>query len=78
KCSSLNVDGCRPFPSDDYDDCTEEGFCEEWSAAKTDMIFACIVGVVTFFYLLYVLLIGGRNLKQTGWKYISGAIFITC
>lgn len=41
------------------------------------MIFACIIGGVTFFYLLYVLLIGGVSLKQIGWKYISGAVFIT-
>ncbi|RIB26746.1 hypothetical protein C2G38_181782 [Gigaspora rosea] len=78
KCSSLNVDPCRSFPSDDeYDDCAEDGFCEEWSTAKTDMIFACIIGGVAFFYLLYVLLFGGMNHKQIGWKYISGAVFIT-
>ncbi|CAG8807665.1 44111_t:CDS:2 [Gigaspora margarita] len=78
KCSSLNVDPCRSFPSDDvYDDCSEDGFCEEWSTAKTDMIFACIIGGVTFFYLLYVLLIGGVSLKQIGWKYISALLQIS-
>ncbi|CAG8508251.1 7523_t:CDS:1, partial [Cetraspora pellucida] len=78
KCSTLDPDGCRSFPSNEYDDCLEDGFCEEWSAAKTDMIFASIIGGVTFFYLLYVLFISGRSLKQIGWKYISGAVFITC
>ncbi|CAG8523889.1 35894_t:CDS:2, partial [Racocetra persica] len=80
KCSILDPDGCRDFPSNEYDDCLEDGFCEEWSAANTDMIFASIVGGVTFFYLLYVLFVGGsigRDLKRNGWKYISGAIFIT-
>ncbi|CAG8644060.1 5854_t:CDS:1, partial [Scutellospora calospora] len=67
----LNADGCRPFPSNDYDDCAEDGFCEEWSAARTDMMLASVISGVAFFYLLYVLFFGGIGLKQNSWKYIS-------
>ncbi|CAG8442296.1 2201_t:CDS:2 [Diversispora eburnea] len=75
KCSSLNEEGCRAFPLDEYGDCDEDFFCQEWNAASVDMILASIVGGVTLFYLIYVLF-GETTQREDAWKYITGSIVL--
>ncbi|CAG8535190.1 12511_t:CDS:2 [Acaulospora morrowiae] len=74
KCSSLNAESCRSFPSDEYGDCDEEGFCEEWNAAKIYMILASIIGGVVLMYLTYVIFFGGQAHREDAWKFITFGI----
>ncbi|CAG8482883.1 1544_t:CDS:2 [Ambispora gerdemannii] len=56
KCSTIN-NGCRPFPSEEYGDCDEEGFCSEWRAASYDLIVSIIIGGIALLYLLFFVLL---------------------
>ncbi|KAI8983570.1 hypothetical protein BDB01DRAFT_791282 [Pilobolus umbonatus] len=42
-CRSMSRD-CRPFPSQNYNDCEEEGFCEIWRGSAAGMVAAAIMG----------------------------------
>ncbi|CAI2174236.1 170_t:CDS:2, partial [Funneliformis geosporum] len=67
KCSTLNDVKCREFPSLDYGDCEERGFCEAWIAARDIMIIAAVIGGLTLIYCIIVLLSGGSH-HLHAWK----------
>ncbi|CAJ0905544.1 12299_t:CDS:2 [Entrophospora sp. SA101] len=58
-----------------YGDCDEEGFCEEWMAARTDIVLATILDGVIFLLLL-AFFIGGNSLRKDHWKLITGLIIL--
>ncbi|CAG8571868.1 6687_t:CDS:2 [Ambispora leptoticha] len=74
KCSTI-IDGCRPFPSEEYGDCDEEGFCSEWKAATYDLIVSSIIGGIALLYLLFIVLIKGDSSSQEedkAWMWVTG------
>ncbi|KAG0745005.1 hypothetical protein G6F57_004065 [Rhizopus arrhizus] len=61
---------CRPFPSYDYGDCQEDGFCELWRAAAAGMVVAAIVGGLTIFALLATMC-SQRRKRSKAWAPVS-------
>jgi hypothetical protein len=60
------LEGCRRFPSNDYNDCKEEGFCLIWDTAAYSMVLATIIGWFAWLTLVFVI-IAGRRMRETMW-----------
>ncbi|CAB4478015.1 hypothetical protein RhiirA5_414420 [Rhizophagus irregularis] len=73
KCSTLDTH-CREFPLIEFGDCEEEGFCEEWKAARINMIIAAVLGGLTLIYCLGVFFSGKFHKEQIAWKIFVGLI----
>lgn len=71
RCSSITGE-CQPFPR--YEDCTDDRyFCTLWRSTGFLLNFAlmaelaCVVAYVT-------ILVGGRNVRERGWKILAGLL----
>lgn len=72
RCSSITGE-CQPFPR--YEDCTDDDryFCNMWRSTGFLLNFslmaelACVVAYV-------VILVGGRNVRESGWKILAGLL----
>ncbi|KAG9299607.1 hypothetical protein G9A89_020778 [Geosiphon pyriformis] len=69
RCSAF-TNGCHPFPDQENGDCDEKYFCDKWIAARLGMIFATIVGGLTWLFLLLVL-VSGRQRREKSWVLAS-------
>jgi hypothetical protein len=58
----------------EFGDCEEEGFCEEWQAARVNMIIAAVLGGLTLIYCLGVFFSGKFHKEQIAWKIFVGLI----
>ncbi|KAI7859062.1 hypothetical protein BDC45DRAFT_496779 [Circinella umbellata] len=70
QCRSYTRD-CRPFPSEEKGDCTEDGFCELWRAAAAGMVLAAILGGLTILALLGTMC-SSRRKRARAWVTLSG------
>ncbi|KAG9292139.1 hypothetical protein G9A89_005283 [Geosiphon pyriformis] len=71
KCSTL-VGGCRNFPLEDYGDCNEEGFCDNWSAAIYDLILAAFISTIALLYLFFFVLMPDSSHRTNAWMWATG------
>ncbi|RFU36164.1 hypothetical protein B7463_g190, partial [Scytalidium lignicola] len=74
-CSSVDST-CRHFPSD-FDDCngSDRYFCSMWRSVGFLMSFTAVLELVTI--VMYgVILIGGKQKRQNGWKLLSFMLVI--
>lgn len=72
RCSSITGE-CQTFPR--YEDCTDDDryFCNMWRSTGFLLNFslmaelACVVAYIT-------ILVGGRNVRERGWKILAGLL----
>ena len=72
RCSSL-TGGCSPFPV--YEDChgDERSFCSMWRSVGFLMNF-CVVFELATLVAFAVILLGGRDKREQGWKMLAGLL----
>ncbi|QKX62915.1 uncharacterized protein TRUGW13939_10083 [Talaromyces rugulosus] len=69
RCSSL-TDTCEPFPQ--YEDCYGEDryFCSMWRSVGFLMTFGVVLMSIAVL-VYFVILSGGKRLRETGWSFLS-------
>ncbi|KAI8376054.1 uncharacterized protein BYT42DRAFT_645723 [Radiomyces spectabilis] len=62
---------CRVFPSNDYGDCSEDGFCELWRAASAGMLVSAILGALAIVALIGTMC-SSRRKRAKAWVTVAG------